>query len=117
MIAGQKRPYKGLPQKRILTEALIDQLQESHLEPVRRMLEYPLHPHSPSPALEHMHQLGAEYKRLVEQRFREMRKPGTLGSGSGTGFLSTYDGMTFGRQSFHWSGCPSRRIEQCSFVH
>jgi hypothetical protein len=56
-------------------KALIDQLPEPRLEMVRQMLEHHVHPPPPRPEMEHMQRWSREYKNLVEQRFRETRKP------------------------------------------
>jgi hypothetical protein len=39
---------------------------------------------------------------LVEQRFRETRKPGTIGGMVGGGCMGTHEGTPFGRQSFSY---------------
>jgi hypothetical protein len=36
------------------------------------------------------------------QRFRENKRPGTLGVGGGSGSFGEHDGMHFGRQGFHY---------------
>ena len=38
----------------------------------------------------------------VLRRFRETRKPGTLGTGGGTGFFAEHEGVFFGRQSLQY---------------
>jgi hypothetical protein len=83
-------------------KALIDQLPENCLEMVRQMIEHEIHPPAPRPEIERMQQRSRNYRRLVEQRFRETRKPGTIGTMGGTGFSSMHEGVPFGRQGFHY---------------
>jgi hypothetical protein len=83
-------------------KALIDQLPEPRLEMVRQMLEHHVHPPPPRPEIEHMQRRSREYKNLVEQRFRETRKPGTIGGMIGGGSTGTHEGTPFGRQSFSY---------------
>ena len=61
-------------------KALIDQLPESRVESVRRLLEHNVNPRRPDPEMERMHRRSQEYRRLVEERFRQTQKPGTLGA-------------------------------------
>lgn len=82
-------------------KALIDQLPEPRLEMVRQMLERHVHP-PPRPEIEHMQRRSREYKNLVEQRFRETRKPGTIGGMVGGGSMGTHEGTPFGRQGFSY---------------
>jgi hypothetical protein len=50
-----------------------------------------------------MQRKGQEYKKLVMQRFRETRKPGTISLGCGGGFSGMHEGTPFGRHSFvYW---------------
>jgi hypothetical protein len=98
---------------------LSDQLPEPRLEVVRRMLE--LHMHStpqrleienlpvptvggriPLPDFERTQRLGQSYREQVLRRFRESRRPGTLSTGGGTGFLGEHEGVPFGRHGFHY---------------
>jgi|SRR5271163_1548174 len=82
---------------------LIDQLPEGRLEPVMQMLSHHVNPRSPHPDMVRMHRKGQEYKKLVMQRFRETRKPGTISLGSGGGFSGMQEGTPFGRHSFvYW---------------
>ena len=83
-------------------KALIDQLPESGLELVRLMLEHHVHPPPPNPAIERMQQRSRNYKRLVEERFRETGKPGTIGGMAGGGSMGIHEGVPFGRQGFHY---------------
>jgi hypothetical protein len=61
-------------------KALIDQLPESRIASVKKLLEHSVNPRRPEPEIERMHQRSQEYRRLVEQRFRQTQKPGTLGA-------------------------------------
>jgi len=83
-------------------KALIDQLPEDKLRGVRRTLELNLNlQHLPS-EMEQMKQRSREYKNSVLRKFQENRKPGTLGAGTGSGFVSSHNGVPFGRQAFHY---------------
>lgn len=81
-------------------KALIDQLPEPRLEAVRKMLEHHVHPPPPRPEIEQMQQRSQEYKDRVEQRFRETRRPGTIGGMGGGGSMGMHEGTPFGRHGF-----------------
>lgn len=49
-----------------------------------------------------MQRRSREYKNLVEQRFRETRKPGTIGGMVGGGSMGMHEGSPFSRQSFSY---------------
>jgi len=49
-----------------------------------------------------MHQRGQDYRNKILQRFRETRRPGTLGTGGGTGFSDMHEGRPFGRHGMHY---------------
>jgi hypothetical protein len=83
-------------------KALIDQLPEPRLEMVRQMLDHHVHPQPPRPEMEQMRRRVHEYRTQVEQRFRETRKPGTLGAMGGGGSMGLHEGTPFGRQSFSY---------------
>jgi hypothetical protein len=83
-------------------KALIDQLSESRLEIVRKMLEHHVHPPKPRPEIDEMERRSQEYKERVEQRFRETRKPGTLGGAAGVGNMGMHQGTPFGQQGFFY---------------
>jgi len=85
-------------------KVLIDQLPDDKLIAVHRMLELNLNRNPPQlvPEMEQMQQRSKEYRQRVLQKFRENRKPGTLGTAGGTGYASTHDGVSFGRQGFHY---------------
>jgi hypothetical protein len=84
-------------------KALIDQLPEPEIEMVRQMLEHHIHPPPPRPEIERMRQRSRAYKAHVEQRFRETRKPGTIGGGMGGGsHFGEHEGVSYGRQEFHY---------------
>jgi hypothetical protein len=83
-------------------KALIDQLPDTCLGPIGGMLAYYVNPPPPIPEIEHREQHQPNYRRLIEKRFRETRKPGTIGSMGGTGFESMLGGVPFGRQGFHY---------------
>lgn len=83
-------------------KALIDQLPEPRLEAVRKMLEHHVHPPTPRPEIEQMQRRSQEYKERVEQRFRETRRPGTIGGMGGGGSMGMHEGTPFGRQGFSY---------------
>jgi hypothetical protein len=86
-------------------KALIDQGPESRLEVVRTMLEHHIHPRPPRPEMERLRRRSEEYSRLVEQRFHDTRRPGTLGGIGGGGFRDMHDGVPFGSHGLHyWDG-------------
>ena len=49
-----------------------------------------------------MRRRSQEYRQKVLQRFRETRRPGTIGTGGGTGGFGEHEGMRFGRQGMHY---------------
>ena len=83
-------------------KALIDQLPDDKLSHVHQMLEFHLNPPKPLPEIEQVQRSGKEYKRKVLNKFRESQRPGTLGTGGGTGFASMHEGVPFGRHGFHY---------------
>ena len=86
-------------------KALIDQLPESRVESVRKLLEHNVNPRRPDPEMERMHRRSLEYRRLVEERFRQTQKPGTLGATNVAGVRFMREGVGYADQSFdHWDG-------------
>jgi hypothetical protein len=86
-------------------KSLIDRMPEERLESVRSILEFNINPPPPNPKMEHMHERGQLYRKLVEQRFHETRKPGTISGLSGGGMTGMHKGTPFGRNGFHyWDG-------------
>ena len=83
-------------------KALIDQLPENRLEPVHGMLEFHLNPPAPNPEIERMHRRTIEYRKLVEQRFRETLRPGTCAGLGGGGSSGMHEGTPFSRHSFSY---------------
>jgi hypothetical protein len=83
-------------------KATIDQLPEALLVHAGAMLENLLNPPPRHPEMERMRQRARNYRSLVEQRFRETRKPGTIGGMSGGGSAGMHEGTPFGRQGFHY---------------
>jgi hypothetical protein len=49
-----------------------------------------------------MQRRSQDYKRRDEQRFRETRKPGTIGGMGGGGSIRMHEGTPFGRKSFSY---------------
>lgn len=84
-------------------KALIDKLPESRLDIVRTLLNHHINPMPPPhPAIEQMQRRSQDYRKLVERRFRETGKPGTIRGMGGSGFTGMHDETPFGRQGFHY---------------
>jgi len=83
-------------------KSLIDQLPESRLEMVREMLNHQINPLLPNPDIERIQERSRNYRTLVEQRFRETGKPGTIRSMGGGGFSGMHESTPFGRHGFHY---------------
>lgn len=83
-------------------KSLIDQLPETRLEMVHTLLNHQVNPPAPNPKIERMQRPAQNYRRLVQQRFQETRKPGTIGTMGGGGSLGEHEGIPFGRQGFHY---------------
>jgi hypothetical protein len=81
---------------------LIDQLPAGRLEPVMQMLSHHVNPRIPDPKIMRVQREGQDYKKLVMKRFHETRKPGTISTGSGSGFSGMHEGTPFGRHSFSY---------------
>ena len=61
-------------------KAMVDDLPQSSLERVHTMMKYQIEPPPPPSAeVARMRQRGQEYRKAVEQSFRENRRPGTIG--------------------------------------
>jgi hypothetical protein len=82
--------------------SLIDQLPEDQLQNVRPFLAGLLRPRAQSPEIEQARQLTHQYKKMVEQRFRETRKPGTISALVGGGSVFPKEGRVSGDHSFHY---------------
>jgi hypothetical protein len=69
---------------------LADELPDEKLEPAKRTLSLLLTPPTP-PQLAELRRRSEEYRKRVEERFQQTRKPGTIGglAGSGIGFGSS----------------------------
>ena len=81
---------------------LIDELPEPTLEAVKYMLQHHISPPPPNPEHERMHQRTLQFRAKVEERFRETRKPGTIGGMGGGGYSGTHNGHLSSRQAFHY---------------
>ena len=84
---------------------LIDRVPEDRVDAVRDMLDFHINPPQPDPEVERMLKRKHEYRERVERRFRETRKPGTIGGGGagGGGIVGVREGIPFGRYSFgYW---------------
>jgi hypothetical protein len=86
-------------------KALIDQLPESRIDSVKKLLEHNVNPRRPDPEMERMHRKSQEYRRLVQERFRQTQKPGTLGTMNVGGVSFMHEGVGYADQSFdYWDG-------------
>ena len=86
-------------------KTLIDQLPESRIESVRRLLEHNVNPRRPDPEMERMHRQWQEYRRLVEDRFRQTQKPGTIGEMTVGGIRAMHEGVGYADYGFdYWDG-------------
>jgi hypothetical protein len=84
-------------------KSLIDRVPEDRLDAVLGMLDFQINPPQPDPEIERMRQRTEQYRKAVEQRFRETRKPGTIGGGGGGGgILGVHEGVPYGRHSFSY---------------
>lgn len=83
-------------------KALIDQLPESRLEMAHSLLNHRMNPPAPNAEIDRMRRRSDVYRKLVQQRFQETCKPGTIASMSGGGFLGAHGDSPFGRQAFHY---------------
>jgi hypothetical protein len=61
-----------------------------------------VNPGIPDPEIMRVQREGQDYKKLVMQQFHETRKPGTISTGSGSGFSGMHEGTPFGRHSFSY---------------
>ena len=90
-------------------KTLIDQLPDEKLAHVEMMLNHQVNPPQLPTELvrrrEQMQTAGDGYRERVLRQFQETRRPGTLGSMGGTGFMGEHEGTGFGHQGFHyWDG-------------
>jgi hypothetical protein len=87
-------------------KSLIDRLPEASLDMVRTMMQFHINPPPPPPPeVERLRRRGQEYRRAVEQRFRETLKPGTIAGFGGGGHSGIHEGTAFGHNSFdYWDG-------------
>ena len=92
----------GIMATRDELKLLIDQLPEGLLESVMQILSHHINPRIPDPEIMRVQREGQDYKKLVMQRFHETRKPGTISTGSGSGFSGMQEGTPFGRHSFSY---------------
>lgn len=82
---------------------IVDQLPDEKLEQVQMMLSAVLNPRPTPPQVAEMRERGQEWRRRVEERFRETRKPGTIsGMGGGGGFSFDTERGSFGNHSFQY---------------
>jgi len=83
-------------------KTLVDQLREDQLVHVEMMLRHQVNPPKPRPEFEAMRRRSQEYQQKVLRRFRETQRPGTIGTGGGSGGFGEHEGTRFGRQGFHY---------------
>ncbi len=82
---------------------LVDQLPDGNLEQVQMMLSAIMNPRPTPPQVAEARARGQEWRKRVEERFRQTRKPGTIsgmGGGGGIGFDAGRG--SFGNHSFHY---------------
>jgi hypothetical protein len=82
--------------------SLLDQLPEDKLRDARPFLTGLLKPRPASPEIDRARKLTQQYKNMVEQRFRETRKPGTISALVGGGSVFPREGQMNGNHSFHY---------------
>jgi hypothetical protein len=82
--------------------SLLDQLPEDKLEAARPFLAGLQKPRIASPEIEKARQRTQEFRKMVEQRFRETRKPGTISTLSGGGGVFSREGKGFSNHAFHY---------------
>ena len=82
--------------------SLVDRLPEDQLQNARPFLAGLLRPRAQSPEIEHARQLTHQYKTMVEQRFRETRKPGTISTLLGGGSVFPREGKEYSNHAFHY---------------
>jgi hypothetical protein len=80
--------------------SLLDELPEDKLRAARPYLAGLLRPRTPSPEIERARQLTRQYKKMVEQGFRETRKPGTISALVGGGNVFPREGKAYGDHAF-----------------
>jgi len=83
-------------------QSLLDELPEDKLRTVRAFLDGLLRPHPLRAENLQVRDQAQKFRMLVEQRFQETRKPGTISALAGGGSLFPRDGETYGRNSFHY---------------
>jgi hypothetical protein len=82
--------------------SLLDELPEDKLQAARPFLAGLLRPRTPTPEAERAQQLTQQYKKMVEQRFRETRKPGTISTLFGGGSVFPREGKEYSNHAFHY---------------
>lgn len=91
-------------------KAQIDNLPDNCLEMVNTLLQHYINPPPPPPPeMERMRKRGQEFRRIVEERYRETQTPETgacMGTGfGGSGFRGIHKGTPHGVTSFsYWDG-------------
>jgi hypothetical protein len=83
-------------------QSLLDELPEDKLHTVRAFLDGLLRPHPIRAEHLQLRDQAQKFRTLVEQRFQETRKPGTITALAGGGSLFPKNGETCGRNSFHY---------------
>jgi hypothetical protein len=82
--------------------SLLDQLPDDKLQAARPFLVGLLKSRETSPEIEQARQRTHEFKKMVERRFRETRKPGTISSLFGGGHIFPRQGKGFSNHAFHY---------------
>jgi hypothetical protein len=83
-------------------QSLLDELPEDKLHTVRAFLDGLLRPHLLDAENLQVRNQAQKFRMLVEQRFRETHKPGTISAMTTGGSLFPKNGESYGRNSFHY---------------
>ena len=83
-------------------KSLIDQVPETRLEMVHRMLNLHINPPPPHPEMDRMQRRSQDYQNLVKKQFHETRKPGTIGTMTSGGIFAEHEGTPYGRHAFDY---------------
>jgi hypothetical protein len=82
---------------------LVEEVPENRVEQVLMMLRHHVHPPEVRPEIEQSRRQLEEFRRQVEGQFRATRKPGTISSMGGSGFVGRAPhGGGFSNKSFHY---------------
>jgi hypothetical protein len=83
---------------------LIDRLPEDKLDPIAAFIAGLMNRAPENPRRTELHHRGREYRKRVEENFRQTLRPGTIGCMGGSGFVSAA-GEGLSSHGFHyWDG-------------